>query len=510
MCKRMSGTSAACVCGPYSLAEYLAPLERQLAGEAALTFVPTAVLAVIAEYMAPRLLLVLDELLCVVTRAPCALFSSAPPRLGTAVRPGVFPHLHKLSMPLRCVGAKQDTPTTSSLAYLAGAAAFSDTSPGALQRPGVGAGADLRNARRCVWLRASERVPLALQEAGDPMRHESWALVAATTDALGDCEECPHKRRATKQPLTGSPPPSSSSSSSLPPRDFQCVSGGGGGGGEEKEGRPRHCGLHWRAGPVLFTLYMQTAAVRFAESLVTATVISTGDNSAVVSSLALRNSLAAPAHPFPALVASACGAALGAGCVVGGRATGGDASPGAEWDAYPVSRTADSEMPSVTRALAWGERLYLYSFRGATSQNPQLRLYVKDSTPAGHGGAAWTTRRTTSVTYVPDLFVVAPADKSGEARILALGGEHRFPRGRRDVIAVADDPLSEWTIRDWRLPFSARCAAAAFADDWLYVVGVHSGSWATRWTPHHEGWTGPDWIRMRAGYTNDSAALVVL
>ena len=115
---------------------------------------------------------------------------------------------------------------------------------------------------------------------------------------------------------------------------------------------------------------------------------------------------------------------------------------------------------------------------------------------------------------------MAPADKSGEARILALGGEsptnvpavygRPLPRGRSDVIAVAEDPLFEWAICDWRLPFSGRCVAAAFADDWLYVVGVHSGSWASRWTPHHEGWTGPEWMRLPVGHTADTAALVVL
>ena len=528
----MSGTSAACACGPYSHSEYMAPLERQLAAEAALATIPSAVLAVIAEYMVPRFLIVMDESRCVVTRAPCALFSGATPHLATAAQPAttaqpvtaaqlavtatpaapeMFPLLHQLEMPL------QRGPQHRRLEYLEGAAALSHTRPMAPQP---------QDARKRVWLCVSERAPPVIGH----MRHKSWVLTTTSAEVLDDCAE----QRLAKLHTSATSRAAALFAAAPISAAVHLYDGEGGGGVGDKEAPLHPCGLQWRAGPAVVTPQTKATAIHFGDSLVAATAMPTSDATVLFHSVALRGSTAVP-NPGAAFGAVAA-VPLGTSDAVGAKdVDAAGPSLGAEWsscDSYHLCQV-DLPIPSTTRALAWSGRLYLYSFsdrveglaslrEASPPQKPQLKLYVKNSAPAEHGfTSAWTPHRTKSVSHVPDLFVVAPADKSGEARVLALGGEaptnvpavygHRYPRGRRDAIAVANDPFSEWTLCDWRLPFSARCAAAAFADDWLYVVGVNSATWATRWTPHHELWTGPEWIRLRAGYTNElHAALVVL
>ena len=519
LCCADGGMTAATAdtCRLYSRHEYLAPLERQLSAEAALNPLPTAVIAVVAEYMVPRLLFLMNETQCVVTRAPCALFASVRPSPPGEARQqqqqqnaaqrehGAFPVLHRLSMDM----VRQSEHSGISRDVLEGAAALPDPDPAAGWRPGVGAGTCLEDARRRVWVCMGTRIAAL----GEPMDHEAWWLGLAAAPPAGKKTQKQQKRSRCDED------------------------------GTDAAVRAPPCEWQWRAGPRLSTPWMRLTGVHFGDSVAAATIRSSGVNGGdfVLSSTAMcsAGSPAAPVtsnsiagrpldlHPppdrtkgvasFPTntvagvagdIVTGAVGAAIDGAAIAGTAHADGLAVAGMEWSRrdthFPMSSAAPTTRIRASRILAWGERLYVYSFRTAVHRGTTLQLYAMEPATASAPGAGWTAVGPPApVWLVPDLFVAAPADKSGETRVLVLGC-------LSGSISAARNPLSAWTASEWRLPFSEECVAAAFADDWLYVVGVHSGSWASRWTPHHEGWTGPEWMRLPVGHTADTAALVVL
>ena len=496
---------ASAVGGAYSRREYLAPLEHQLAGEASLEAFPAGVCTTIAEYMIPRVVLVMGEAKCVVTRAPCALFARSPlspppppPLLsdGTRARSAIFATslgtptlqrdpapetgaaaftlLHVLDMP-STVGCLD----THSRVFIEGAAALTDADPASLHRPGVGAGACLANSRRQVWTNMGERVdPLSRRY----IRHQSWRLVASTPRRVGD--------RGDDEDDGGG-----------------CdVVGSGGNGVEDVAG----CELRWLAGPRLETLSTTASAVQVVESLATVTMDARPNGLLPLLYCAALTSTPAGT----AATATAAGSTDSSAAGTAGDVVAAASSLDAKWSEW----TAGTAAAAPIRLLAWRGKLHVYSFevtRQRSFEDTRQRLQLFVAAPATHPG--WTAhRRPWIVSHVPDVFVVAPADATGEARVLALGGKRYTHIGEypiavaRDAIAVARDPLSEWTICEWRLPFDGVCTAAAFADDWLYVVCAHNGAWATRWTPHHECWSGPRWVRLPGGRPSASAAILVL
>ena len=578
--------AVACTCRPHSRSEYLAPLERQLAAEAALESIPAAVLTVIAEYLAPRLLLVMDGSICVVTRAPCALFSSAAMSKtkaqqqrrqqpdATALKSDYagFTALHVFSMPPQSPGADK--------AFLIGGAALNDTGPAAWQRPGVGAGACLEDARRRVW------VCVSLTAVGRETRLCSWSLTSAPRTGVDDCVERLLKRHAGNANGSGASGERRGSSTTTalsrllasPVRAAAAVTNDdddvddddddddedGGDGADNRPKRPRQgrplglhplqCGLHWHPGPESkATSDIRVSAVQWGDSLAMASLDVYGMKNSMMHTATLCGvGLPASLAPCRAGEGTETAAAAPNSRVDERAATDGAGASDAFGEASAAAAAAcvarrgevewrlrrevlvDSKPPLATRNLAFDGRLYVYAFRITEKSRPQLRLYVAKAAAAATAAVAvtpaarddsewklgWTAHEEGSVSHVPDLLVSAPTDASGALGVLALGGTSTLPlpapgcdetlRCGQNAIAAAPDPLSEWTIRDWRLPFGDSCTAVAFADDWLYVVGAQNGAWATRWTPHHEGWTGPDWQRLAGSYKTDSAAFVVL